>query len=407
MRRSPSATALAVVGLAATSCGGDGPVDPGPANPPVSIEAPFTDIVAVPGSLRRLSVRVANAGGEGVRDVDVRFSAAAGNGDLDNGPSAVARTNGLGIATADWLLPFGPGQSSVEARASHAGTPLAGSPLTFAGLVESFSPAVDEVLNTIEQQIAFTLTASRQSLSANPLLFARIQTKITMLEAPNLASAIVSGRRFESATVTSSDARELDVVSVFPLDSMRAGAIEAATAVSAGLPPLEAFMDRALPAAGLRIWYGFALGSSGGGGGLFLEDQGSYQARAHLISSPAPYEALLVHELTHSYIGHESMTQFLELLAYNVVETGSTDIAQWSHKRQYTGPSATNTGVHALLEIRELIGHDAMAVAYRAIYPLRPPYGQLLTAEMKQAFVDAAPADLKPQVAQKVEQIGY
>jgi hypothetical protein len=46
-----------------------------------------------------------------------------------------------------------------------------------------------------------------------------------------------------------------------------------------------------------------------------------------------------------------------------------------------------------------------MASAFRAVLPLRPPYGQPLSAAARQAFVDAAPTAAKAQVAARVARI--
>jgi hypothetical protein len=266
---------------------------------------------------------------------------------------------------------------------------------------------VDETLNPIEQHITWSLSQSRASLRANQQMASFILEKIHVLEHANLASAIVGGRYFEATTIGSMDGRQLELVAVFPHDTLRNGAVTASDALTPALPVLVAFMDRAFPAPSIRIWYGFSVGAAGSGGAVHLEDLGTYQARSHLIASALPHRAILFHELAHSYIGHESLTQFLELLVYNVVETGSSDPQAWGHTRQYTGPRATNIGVHALLDIHALIGHDGMARAYRTLLELRPPYGQPLSAEARQAFVDEAPLGLEGQVAAKAEQIGY
>jgi len=401
------ATAALLWSYSVTACSGGTDPGPGLEDTPVAVDAPFVALTAVPGSVREIRARVTDALGNGVPNVQVTFTVAPGNGDFGSGSSQAATTNANGIATAGWALPFSPGQFAAQALATYGGSTLAGSPIDFSAVVESFTPPIDEALNSIGQHIASSLSSSRTSIRSNPGISTYIQAKIAMLETPNLASSIVADRLFEATTVRSSDGRDLDLISVFPLDTLRPGAQDVAATLSAALPVLEGFMDLPLQQPNLHNYYGFVLGSSGGGGRVFPEDRGTYQARVHLITAPPPYEALLTHELGHSYIGHESLTQFLELLLYNVVATGSTDISQWTFRRQYTGPSSANTGVRALMEIRELIGHDAMARAYRTLYLLRPPYGQLLTSAMKQAFVDQAPAALRAQVADKAEQIGY
>ena len=53
------------------------------------------------------------------------------------------------------------------------------------------------------------------------------------------------------------------------------------------------------------------------------------------------------------------------------------------------------------------IGHDAMSRAYKGVYPLRPPYGQPLSAPAIQVFVDQSPEAVKDQVAAKLAQIVF
>jgi hypothetical protein len=55
-------------------------------------------------------------------------------------------------------------------------------------------------------------------------------------------------------------------------------------------------------------------------------------------------------------------------------------------------PFNDNVAHLALLDVYRLVGRDAMARAYRAIYVLAPPYGTMLSAECKQASIDEAPA---------------
>lgn len=92
---------------------------------------------------------------------------------------------------------------------------------------------------------------------------------------------------------------------------------------------------------------------------------------------------------------------FLEIYLYNRVHTRSTDARSWIFTRGWVPGTASNGGAHALLDIYELIGPAAVGNVYRLIYPLRPPYGQPLSAECRQALVDQAPEDLKAEVAAK------
>jgi hypothetical protein len=56
----------------------------------------------------------------------------------------------------------------------------------------------------------------------------------------------------------------------------------------------------------------------------------------------------------------------------------------------------------AVLDVYHLIGDDAMSNAFRAVYPLRPPYGSPLAPGVRDVFVQHAPAAVKDVVAQKV-----
>jgi len=174
------------------------------------------------------------------------------------------------------------------------------------------------------------------------------------------------------------------------------------------LPILETFFARPIFEGRdqtIRVWYGFTMGNTGGGGTINTEDRGTYEARTS--ASRLPHEAILDHELSHSYVGHESLTQYLELYIYNMAHTNSTSVASWIFTRGYSPFAATNDGVHALLDVHQLIGWQGMVNAYRVIYPLYPPYGVPLCEACKQAFVDQAPADVKAQVADIVARITF
>ena len=61
-----------------------------------------------------------------------------------------------------------------------------------------------------------------------------------------------------------------------------------------------------------------------------------------------PHDAIIGHELGHTYIGHEGLTQFLEVYVYNLVETGSTEFSGWIWTRgEYVPFAADNTGFRA------------------------------------------------------------
>lgn len=196
----------------------------------------------------------------------------------------------------------------------------------------------------------------------------------------------------------------LPVTAVFPLEGMRAEAAQSVRLVASALPVLENFLDTPFSFPYVRIWHGFVLGNSGGGGTLYMEDRGTYEA----VTPPGlPYDAIVVHELSHSYFRHESLTQFLELYGYNVLRTGSTDLGAWTFTRGYVPGRDANEGVHALLDVYRLIGPGAMASAFRAVRQIGPSAGEPLSAAAQQAFVDAAPPAAKADVAASVARIRF
>ena len=71
----------------------------------------------------------------------------------------------------------------------------------------------------------------------------------------------------------------------------------------------------------------------------------------------------------------------------------------------YTAFQDANTGVQALMDIYQMIGPDAMSRAYRSLYALQPPYGQPLSDQCKQVFIDQASDAVRAQVAVKVAAI--
>jgi len=167
---------------------------------------------------------------------------------------------------------------------------------------------------------------------------------------------------------------------------------------------LEDFITVPWPRSRVYEWYGFRLGHSGGGGNLYMEDRGTYADRG------APHDVIVAHELGHTYIGHEGLTQFLEVYGYNVVETGSVDLSEWSWMRSIGGTTYVpfapqNQGVWALMDIYQLVGPAAMGRAYAQIHAIGAPYGVPLAESSRQAFVDESPAEHRSQVADLVLRI--
>jgi hypothetical protein len=251
------------------------------------------------------------------------------------------------------------------------------------------------MLQVLPQHIASAIAENQENLPRNPQNAALIQAKITMLQNPNLASDITTGRRWAESTTS-----RIPIAALFPLEIMRSEADLAVRTLAPVVPLLEEFLAIPFPSPQIRVWYGFKIGNSGGGGSIFTEDRTTYESRTP--ASRLPYDAILFHEASHSYIGNESLNQFLELYAYNVINTGSRNLSSWIFVRGWTPGLASNAGIHALLDIYQAIGHDEMVRAYRAIYPLRPPYGSPLSADVIQAFANQVNPAQRALVVQKL-----
>lgn len=245
----------------------------------------------------------------------------------------------------------------------------------------------------------------QNDMPKNPNNAALYQAKIAMLQNPALYSNIVIGGYFEVEFVSSTGGNQIPIVAIYPLANMSSEASELVHNLELALPYLESFMTVAFPQTHIYVWYGFTMGNSGGFGNLFMEDKTTYEGRWH--AGMNPYEPIYYHELSHSYIGHESLNQFLEIYQYNLVHTGSTNIQNWTFLRDYNTWNGTKTGYAALLDIYKLIGHNAMANAYHAVYLLHPPYGTPLSAACKQVFIDAAPASAKANVTALINNVTY
>ena len=261
------------------------------------------------------------------------------------------------------------------------------------------------MLEGLSQHISQALAQNQDNLPRNPQNRSQIEAKIAMLQSPSLAAAIINNRRWVELTVTSINGRTLPIVVVFPFENMRGEANDAARALEPVLPILERFYDVPFPSTAVRVWYGFVIGNTGGGGVINSEDRTTYESRTG--PNRLPFDAILAHELGHSYVLNESLTQFLEMYAYNLVRAASTDPRTWIFTRTWIPNAATNQDSAAVLDVYQLIGHDATQRAYRAIYPLRPPYGSPLSSNVIQAFLSQVPADLQPAVSEKLARITF
>jgi hypothetical protein len=267
------------------------------------------------------------------------------------------------------------------------------------------SALVASMFQQLPAHITSALAENQANLPRNPQLAAQINAKIALLQRPNLAAEISNGRFFAEGSATSTDGRAIAIAALFPEERLRAEASESVRVLERALVALETFIDTPFPASAIRLWYGFKIGNSGGGGQLFMEDRTSYDSRT--TASRLPYDAILAHEQAHSYISNESLTQFLEMYVYNTLRTGSTVVASWELTRDYVPFASDNKDSAALLDVYQLIGHAAMSAAYKAVVPLRPPYGEGLSPAARQVFVDAAPDAAKVQVAEKMTRITF
>jgi len=274
--------------------------------------------------------------------------------------------------------------------------------ITVSGPPSTHSAALEEMLWALPGRIEYYLPYNQNLLPGNPQSAPYIQAKITMLQNPDLVAEINNGQYW----VEGSAASRVPIVALFPTGDMRVEATQAVQSLERALPVLENFMGAPLYSTKVGLWYGFVIGNSGGGGTLAMEEQATYEARTG-AGRWLPYEAILYHELSHSFIGNESLTQFLELYVYNMLHTNSQDLQVWIFTRNYVAGDPSNAGVHALLDVYQLIGPSAMARAYRTVYPLYPPCGAPLPASSKQAFIDQAPSALKAQVADKMAMVTY
>jgi hypothetical protein len=311
-------------------------------------------------------------------------------------------TNAQGYAQVAWhLAPTGEprgtlrvdGAPVVELRAQLATVPDVARPML--GLLGAYIPNNAQMLEDI--------------LPRNQHIVDYIRAKITILRTPGLGTDVLEQGRWELGSILSRSGAVIPVVSLFPLETMRGEAADAIRLIESTVPVLEEFFDGSFPAppqGGVRLWYGFVTGMSGGGGVISVEDRTTYELRTQ-GGRALPYDPGITHELGHSYVGTESLAQFLEIYGHNVLRTGSKDVSRWTYTRSWTPQRADNKDVHAMLDVYELIGPEAMARAFRAVVPLRPAYGQPLSPAVQQVFIDAAPASVRAQVAARVARVTF
>jgi hypothetical protein len=347
---------------------------------------PFTSEIA-PGDTMRLTAIAIDDDGDRVLDARIEWNSA--------NLTVVTVSDGLvtGVASGGpVLITASAGGQSAVAQVTVRPT-------------ATLSPTVAAMFARLGDVIASTLQHTRDLIPLNPGLVAELEAKIALLEQPTLATEIIEGAFFEEVGARSADERILPIVSVFTLAPLRAEADAAVRFLAASLAIQEDFIGVPFPGDAVRVWQGFTLGNRGGGGTIEMEDRATYERRTP--STRLPWDAILAHELAHSYVGSESLTQFLELYTYNRIVTGSADVDRWVHTRGYVPRQATNANVHALLDIYLLIGEAPMGQAYAAVRAFHPRYGEPLSAEAQQVFIDAAPPAVRSQVAARIAAVRF
>src|SRR5215510_11640736 len=170
-----------------------------------------------------------------------------------------------------------------------APTPPAGPP----------SATVTTMLDALPAYITAVLAENQDLLPRNPQSASYLQAKIAILQDPNLATAIRNDRRWAESASSG-----IPIACVFPLESMRSEANLAVTTLAPVVPLLEEFFAKSFPTPAVRVWYGFKIGNTGGGGAIYSEDRTTYETRTG--PTRLPFDAILSHELGHSYIANES-----------------------------------------------------------------------------------------------------
>jgi hypothetical protein len=264
-------------------------------------------------------------------------------------------------------------------------------------------PTAAEMYRRLEEFLVQAVAYNRELLPLNPGMTALISAKIALLERPGLALEMSTASRFEQDEVPSADGRRVSIAALFPADEMRDDSRAVLERLSRAMPVLEAFVGRPFRFDYVRVWYGFVPGGRSSLGTLELEDRAGFVSRATTM----PYEAMVLHELAHSYVSNEALAQWLELYLFNLMETGSENVADWTFTRYYVAFAPSNANVAALLDVYQLIGRSAMSEAYRIAQPLGARYGEPLPASVQQVFVDQAPPAVQAQVRDLVARVSF
>lgn len=275
-------------------------------------------------------------------------------------------------------------------------------PFTTPPLPPGLSPLLESMLLGLGGYINSVQADLRANAPNNPGLSSYYQAKLAMLASPTLIQDMVNAQRWvEGQGATSRGA--VPIAAVFPLENMRVECTDTVRASERYLAILVDYFDEAFPTGALKVWYGFKIGMAGGGGAMYLEDRGTYDQRRS--GSSTNFAQTLTHELAHSYIGNEALTQFLELHVYNTDLGLGPDPTTWVQTRGWTPTQSSSFGVTYVLDIAHRVGPDVMRRAFRAIRPLRPAYGQPVSAAVIAAFLAEVPAEHRAYVQERLGQI--
>lgn len=393
----PLFAALVAASLAACSEGGD-PVTPPPSHRSAALQVVSTN--PQPGVAGQrlpeiVRVRVLDESGAPLEGANVTFTVTEGGGSFLFGGQ---NTDAEGYAQAAWTLgPSGTQRATVQAAGRAGAAELQAN-------IVPVSATAAPMLGALAEFIAFTIESQQQTVRTNPHVATQIQQKLAVLRTPGIAGQIVANHRYVERLATTRSGRTLPITSVFPADAMRGEADHAVRTAADAIPVLEAFLDTPFEAPFFRMWYGFAVGSSTGGIVMQAEDRTTYDARRQPWM--VPHDAMIVHEVSHSYMGHETLNQFLELYTWGVMTTGSRDPLKWTWTRGWDPGLENNEGIHAILDVYKLIGPEAMGAGYRALMAHRLRYGSVLSAEVRADFVAAIPEAFRAQVDAKLSTVG-
>jgi len=246
------------------------------------------------------------------------------------------------------------------------------------------------MLKGLASHIVGAYRENEDLLPRNPGLSGQIQAKLAMLATPGLIDDIFRDRRWVEGSAPTTVGGATPIGAVFPLEALRNECGDAVRSLEAVLPVLVDFFGEPFPGGTLQVWYGFKVGATGGGGVISIADKTTTESLP-VPAIPIPYAATLAHEAAHSFISNEALTQFLEVYVYNVMRGRGVEPDGWDFTRGWAPGSPAPFGVSVLLDVYDLVGHDVMQRAYRAIRPLNPAYGQPLTPAVIDAFIGEVP----------------